>query len=197
MAQNALPRQLRRAAALPEPGLPQHHCQTGGDEVERHAGHDLVAAIGDDGKAMDQREQDRDRNAGQKTGPRVCCQISDAGGSKGRRQHLAFKTDIEHAGAFGKQPRKSGKEQRDGEADGRAENADQHIEKIHVSSPFCQTLVDVDDRGPVHIFQRAGKQDHQTLNDHDHLAGNVGHLEGKIRAALIENAEQQCREDDP
>src|SRR6056297_493513 len=47
-----------------------------------------------------------------------------------------------------------------------------------------------------HVVERAGEQDHEGLYDDDHLAADGGHLELKLRAALVERAEQECGEHD-
>ena len=36
-----------------------------------------------------------------------------------------------------------------------------------------------------HVFERAGEQYHQTLDDDDHVARDVRHVEGDFRAALM------------
>jgi hypothetical protein len=41
-----------------------------------------------------------------------------------------------------------------------------------------------------HVFQRASKQDHQTLNHNDHVSRNVGLLKRELGTTLIEHAEQ-------
>jgi hypothetical protein len=50
--------------------------------------------------------------------------------------------------------------------------------------------------GPEHVLQRAGKQDHQALDDDDHVAADMGHHEGDLGAALVEHAEQDRRRHD-
>ena len=40
------------------------------------------------------------------------------------------------------------------------------------------------------MLQRAGEQDDQPLDDDDHVARDVRHLEGELGAALVEHAEQ-------
>ena len=62
-----------------------------------------------------------------------------------------------------------------------------------MASRPAELLIDPDERRPEHIFQCAGKQDDQTLDYHDHIAGNVRHLEGKISSALIQDTEQDGR----
>ena len=49
------------------------------------------------------------------------------------------------------------------------------------------------DRRPEHVLQRAGEQDDQPLDDDDHVARDVRHLEGELGAALVEHAEQDRR----
>ena len=46
------------------------------------------------------------------------------------------------------------------------------------------------------MFQCAGEQDDEALNDDDHVARDIRHLERDFRAALIERAEEDCRDDD-
>ena len=52
------------------------------------------------------------------------------------------------------------------------------------------------DPGAEHVLQRAGEQDHQSLEHDHHVAGHVGHVEGQFRAALVEHAEEQRGEQD-
>jgi hypothetical protein len=93
--------QGRRAAALLEPGLSEDDRRAGGDEIDRHAGDDLVAAVGDRGEAVHQAKATERRMPV----PRP----SQANAEHGRRgrpsecadQHLAFEPDVEDAGAFG------------------------------------------------------------------------------------------------
>ena len=51
-----------------------------------------------------------------------------------------------------------------------------------------------DDMGLEHILERAAEQDHQALDHHHHLPGDLRNVEGQLRAALIERAEQQRRQ---
>jgi hypothetical protein len=48
------------------------------------------------------------------------------------------------------------------------------------------------DRAAEHVLQRAGEQDHQALDDDDHVAADRRHLEGELGAALVEHAEQDA-----
>src|SRR5918993_5555932 len=49
---------------------------------------------------------------------------------------------------------------------------------------------------PEQSVERAGEQDDDASDHHHHVAGDVRLLEGQFRAALIENAEQEGRQDD-
>ena len=46
------------------------------------------------------------------------------------------------------------------------------------------------ERRAKHVLQRAGKKDHEALDDDDHVARDGRHLEGYLGAALIQYAEQ-------
>src|SRR5271165_3844096 len=47
-----------------------------------------------------------------------------------------------------------------------------------------------------HVLERPGEQHDEALDDHDHVAADLRLLEGELRPALIEHAEQDCGEDD-
>src|SRR5580693_431289 len=42
------------------------------------------------------------------------------------------------------------------------------------------------DRTPEHVLERTGEKDHQALDDDDHVAANLRHIDRKRLAALIE-----------
>ena len=113
----------RRAAALMEPGLAQDSAvRAGGEEIDGDAGNDLVAALGDGGKAVNQR-QITARKPGSRPEARASGRAGDtrrgAGGER-RAEHLAFQADVENAGAFGKQSGQcTAKQQRYVDPDGR------------------------------------------------------------------------------
>ena len=46
------------------------------------------------------------------------------------------------------------------------------------------------------MLERAREQDHQALDHHHEVAAERRHVERQLRAALIERAEQERREDD-
>src|SRR5271157_2030537 len=52
------------------------------------------------------------------------------------------------------------------------------------------------DRPAEHVLERAGEQHDEALNDHDHVAADLGLVEGELRAALVEHAEQDRGEND-
>src|SRR5579871_5177232 len=52
------------------------------------------------------------------------------------------------------------------------------------------------DRTAEHVLERAREQDHEALDDDDHVAADLRLLERQLGAALIEDAEQDRGEDD-
>ena len=108
--------QGRRATALAEPGLAENDRRAGGDEVDRNARDDLVAAMGDRGKAMHQRQRHRDDDRKEQADPGRSVDGSGSRAGKGGGQHLALKADVEDAGSLGVQARQCGKHQRDRQA---------------------------------------------------------------------------------
>ena len=50
------------------------------------------------------------------------------------------------------------------------------------------------DRHPHQVLERAGEEDDQRLDHHDHVAADLRHLEGELGAALVEDAEQDRRQ---
>ena len=130
-AEAAVAGQKRRAAALREPGLAKDDGRAGGHEVDRHAGDDLVAAAGDGGKAVYQRQEHRDEDRGGEPDPG---RAGDGGGrAAGERagEHLAFQADVENARALGIEAREAGKQKRHGKPDGGVEDQDQDVEEVH------------------------------------------------------------------
>src|SRR5271156_4513713 len=60
----------------------------------------------------------------------------------------------------------------------------------------CAAREQRSDRTPEHVLERAREQNHQALDDDDHVAAYLRLLEGELRAALIEHAEQDGGEND-
>ena len=52
------------------------------------------------------------------------------------------------------------------------------------------------ERGPEHVLERAREQDHEALDHHHDVAAERRHVEGQLRAALVQRAEQERRQDD-
>src|SRR5574337_770975 len=52
------------------------------------------------------------------------------------------------------------------------------------------------DRAAEHVLERAGEQHHEPLDDDDHVAADLGLVEGELGAALIKDAEQDRGQDD-
>jgi len=44
------------------------------------------------------------------------------------------------------------------------------------------------------VLQGAGEKDNQSLDDDDHVAGNLRFLKGQFRPALVKHAEENCRQ---
>ncbi len=167
-------RQRRRAAALMEPGLAEDDGGARGDEVDGDAGDDLVAALGDRGKAVTRR-QARPRRARRK-------QAEPGGAGDGRDarrtregggQHLAFEADVEDPGALGIEAGEAGEQQRHGDADGGVEDVDEDVGRnpwLQTRSPWAaadagarglNAAKTTCDRRPEHVLQGAGEQDHR------------------------------------
>src|ERR1700677_2285229 len=52
------------------------------------------------------------------------------------------------------------------------------------------------DRASEHVLKRTGEQHHQALDHDDHIAADLGHIDRERLAALIEDTEQDRRQDD-
>ena len=108
-----------RAPALAVPGMAEHGRQPGGEHVEGDSGDDLVAALADAGEAVQEREGKSGNDRGGKPGSGGPEGARRRRRREGRGQHLAFKPDVDDAGALGPQPGKAGEEQRDRQPQGR------------------------------------------------------------------------------
>ena len=106
---------LRRAPALAEPGLAEERGQPGGEEVDGDAGDDLVAALGDRGEAVHQREHDRDEDRRAEPEPGRAGERRDRAGGERADQHLSLEPDVENAGALGIETGERGEQQRRGQ----------------------------------------------------------------------------------
>ena len=91
-----------------EPGLAENDGGPSGDEVDRHAGDDLVAALGDRGEAVNQRQSDGHRDRRQHTEPGRACDRRHRPAGEGAAEHLALEADVEDAGTLGIKPGESG-----------------------------------------------------------------------------------------
>ena len=125
------PFEIRRTAALAVPGIAEDGGEADRQHVDRDAGNDLVAAPGDRGKAVHQRQGDRRQHAGAQAGPGRATVIGDDGRGEGGDQHLAFETDVDDARALRPEPRERGAEQRDRQADGRIEDDGERLDDLH------------------------------------------------------------------
>jgi hypothetical protein len=47
-----------------------------------------------------------------------------------------------------------------------------------------------------HVLQRAGEQNDEALDNHDHVPADLGLVERQLRAALLKHAEQDRRQND-
>lgn len=129
----------RRPAALPEPGFAQDNGGPGDDEVDRDAGNDLVAALGDRSIAMDQRQSHRNEDGRNEPDPNRLRDCRRRTGGKGRTKHLAFQPDVEDAGALGEEAGKRREHQRHGDADRRFQEHEENVKKIHDQAPLVCT----------------------------------------------------------
>ena len=89
------------------------------EDVHRDAGDDLLAAMGDAGKAVNERQHDGGGERGGQPRPGRAGERGDRGGGESPGQQLALQPDIDDAGALGHQPGHGAEDERRGEA-GRA-----------------------------------------------------------------------------
>ena len=104
--------QRRGSPALTEPVLCDEHCQAGGEEVDRDARDQLVAAERDRGEPVHEAQQHGGEDARTETEPHRTRDRGDRGGKEGGDQHLAFEADVDDAGALGEEPREAGEQKR-------------------------------------------------------------------------------------
>ena len=83
---------------------------------------------------MQKREDDAGEDGGEQADPRRSGVESDGTGGEGGEQHLALDADVEHAGAFGIEAAKTGKQDRRRQADGRIEDREENAEIHHTAS---------------------------------------------------------------
>ena len=80
-------------------------------DVNRHARNDLIALMGDAGKAMQQGQADRCDNRSKQPNPWATGVIGHRSSRKGPAQHHAFKGQVDRPGSLGKHACKGGKDQ--------------------------------------------------------------------------------------
>ena len=130
--------EVGRAAALLEEKLRQHEGQSAHGDVDRHAGHQLVALLRDADVRLQQGQGDADEHAGSHAVVGVLRRVGDGGGSKRAGQDLAFQADVDHAAAFGKQAGHGGKDQDGRIAHGRYQDAgEMKVVECHGVSLCC------------------------------------------------------------
>ena len=131
----AAARELRRPAALRPDCVADERGEPVGHHVDRGAGHDLVGALVDRGVAVNEREDDGRRDAGQKPEPYVSGKGRSRGGSERADQNFALEPDVDDARALRPQARKAGENERDGEPHAGGENDNEGVEPFHARPP--------------------------------------------------------------
>ena len=119
--------------------------------------------------------------------------IRGCGRREGRDQHLALEPDIDDARSArttspARQAASSGIDSRSAESKTVTSKLQIHRLTPSPASGARSRRATEPAEQPV---ERAGEQDDDAADHHDHVAGDGGLLEGEFRAALIENAEQQ------
>ena len=125
----------RSLAPLIEPVTAQGDGQTGRQNVDGHAAHHLITAVGDGGKAVHQGKQDGDTHPGTQTYPgRTGDRRRRATGER-RRQQFAFQRDVDHPGALAKHARHGGENEGRRGTNGRIQHQDQNFK--HDQTPLA------------------------------------------------------------
>ena len=184
--------QRRRAPALAVPGIADQRGQTGGHHVDGDAGDDLVAALGDDGEAVHQREDDRRRDAGRKPDPGVPGNGATPRPRRRRRPASCPPARCRRrpsAPTTAPQGRRTAAGRRGARRSRRSRCVDaQHVHRLSRPSGRARAASPSGRRNM--SVERAREQDHQPRDRDDHVAGDRRHVERELRAALVEDAEQ-------
>ena len=92
--------------------VPEHDGEPGRQDVDGDAAHHLVAAIGDAGEAVQQRQRLGGEDGRGHARPGRAGDRRGRGGEEGRHQHLAFEADIDDAALLREQPAHGAEHQR-------------------------------------------------------------------------------------
>ena len=136
----------------------------------------------------------RGEDAGEEPDPGRSGDRREGAGGEGGGQHLALEADVEDAGALGEEAGEAGEQQRRREPEARSGELQDGLE-VHQAGLAAQAQEGALDRHAHQVLQRAGEEDDQRLDHHDHVAADLRHLEGELGAALVEDAEEDRRQD--
>ena len=174
----AAARQLRRLAALPEPGVGRGaRSRPAARKLMRDAGDDLVAAMGDRGEAVHQRRA-RPRRRSPAKSPSQAEPVTGATAAAAKAPTSILpsspmsKMPARSENRPARQARSSGVD----EPDRRRRAATMSVEAIQsrvrhaAAAEPRRGAKQRCDRGAEHVLQRAGEQDDQALDDDDHVA---------------------------
>ncbi len=126
--------QRRGLTALIEPVTAQGDGQAGRQDVDGHAAHHLITAVGDGGKAVHQGEQDGDTHPGTQPNPGRAGDGCRCRAGERRRQQLALQGDVDHPGALAEHAGHGRQDQRWRGADGGIQHQDQNFK--HDQAPL-------------------------------------------------------------
>ena len=132
-------------------------------------------------------------DAGEEADPGRAGHRGEGAGGEGGGQHLALEADVEDAGALGVEAGEAGEQQRRREAEAGAGELEDGVE-VHQAAVSPQPQEGALDRHAHQVLERAGEEDDQRLDDDDHLAADLRHLEGELGPALVEDAEEDRRQ---
>ncbi len=182
--------------------MPSTTVRPGRGHRDRHAHHDLVAAVGHAAEAVQHRQREAD---GERAEQRQRQRAADARPRRRRTRSDSIlpsrprsMTPERSASVPASAHRISGTETRSVEASSVPSG-----DFIHRGSLRCGRARRRRDAQPQprqrrrsHLCHRAGEQHDQPLQGEHHVAAEAGDLERELRAALVERAEQQRRQHD-
>ena len=105
-------------ASVAEERIGDHDRHAKRQDVHRDAGDDLLAAMGDAGESVNERQRDGSCERGRQSRPGRPGERGDGGGGEGAGQQLALQADIDDAGALRHQARHGAEDERRREAGG-------------------------------------------------------------------------------
>ena len=166
--------ELRRPAALPNQLWPTSDGQAGGQEVDRDARDQLVAPEGDRGEAVDQRQRQRGARCRREPEPG---RAGDGGDARRRRRPRPASCPRARCRRCPPARRRARRGRRAAAASPSARGCESSELQERSSRSITPAVRRRDgarksalDRHPHHVVERAGEQDDQGLDHHDHLA---------------------------